>query len=360
MSLNLESNLNQETEKFSLQHAEFKRLLKKIKQQKDELGQWEIAQRDIHQRANGELLPKFSELHAITFKQLEYLWEHKQSNILSDVYLVKLDEKIQSLAKQLLTVAHTLLDPQYEKVKEILAEYHLNSIDSENEAHILDHEQLEIKKTFLINLVCEEFGVDPDFIDFEFNPDDLEDLLQKMNQKFEKNKVQIQQQQYEKNEKEAQKKLARSMSYKLLKTIYLKIASIIHPDREQDEHKKNEKTIILQSVNEAYKNKDLASLLQLQDQMESAGNSSLVKDQIQFYNILLEEHIEQLAQKIDDIIYTFDWNQHIHLFLHRKIKVKDLYKKYDADLLNIRQQLEASRLDLDVYQDIEQLKKLWG
>ena len=47
-----------------------------------------------------------------------------------------------------------------------------------------------------------------------------------------------------------------------------KIASIIHPDREQDEQLKVEKTVMLQHANQAYEQQDLFYLLKLQIQVE--------------------------------------------------------------------------------------------
>ncbi len=47
------------------------------------------------------------------------------------------------------------------------------------------------------------------------------------------------------------------MAEQSLKTVYLKITAVIHPDREPDEAKKFERLKLLQKVNEAYAEQDL-------------------------------------------------------------------------------------------------------
>jgi curved DNA-binding protein CbpA len=53
------------------------------------------------------------------------------------------------------------------------------------------------------------------------------------------------------------------MAAQSLKTVYLKIAAMIHPDREQDETKKAEKTELFQQASQAYEQQDLFYLLKL-------------------------------------------------------------------------------------------------
>jgi DnaJ-class molecular chaperone len=48
---------------------------------------------------------------------------------------------------------------------------------------------------------------------------------------------------------------AKKMAGQSLKSIYLKIASVIHPDRERDEQKRIEKTELLQQANTALEEK---------------------------------------------------------------------------------------------------------
>ncbi len=61
---------------------------------------------------------------------------------------------------------------------------------------------------------------------------------------------------------------AAKMAAQSLKTVYLKITAMIHPDREPDETKKLREDKLLQKVNEAYAAQDLFYLLKLQLQLE--------------------------------------------------------------------------------------------
>lgn len=59
--------------------------------------------------------------------------------------------------------------------------------------------------------------------------------------------------------KQQQREEARNWQNQSIKAIYLKITAWIHPDREQDEQKKQEKTALMQQANQAYEANDLLS-----------------------------------------------------------------------------------------------------
>ena len=88
------------------------------------------------------------------------------------------------------------------------------------------------------------------------------------------------------------------MAAQSLKTVYLKIAAMIHPDREQDETKKEKKTELFQQASQAYEQQDLFYLLKLQLQLEqNKGSSSkaLSAEQVKLYQLALEGQSQKLA-----------------------------------------------------------------
>jgi len=235
----------------------------------------------------------------------------------------------------------------------------------------------EINKRAFIEMMASKLGVESDYFDFEFNLYDHDDFIEKLHEKMEKDREQeflkqlnkTDRDDYErklKNEKDKQKKLAekralaKQKANQSFKNIYLKIASLIHPDREQNEERKIEKTEILQRVNQAYENKDLFALLKYQIEFTASVEkfNNLAKEQLEFYNINLEEQAEELQSKIDDIIYSFDWNDHIDMHSLGRIKVKDLYKKFDKDVLIIKKNLERAERALEIFSDRAELKSL--
>ncbi len=151
-------------------------------------------------------------------------------------------------------------------------------------------------------------------------------------------------------------KKPKKLANQSIKAIYLKITAWIHPDREQDEQKKQEKTVLMQQANQAYEANDLLTLLNLQIQLGQQHNLSFANQQLKAYNLLLEEQLETLQMQVDDIIYSFNWSQ--FLYSNRKIKVQDLYRKYEQDYRHAQQKLARAQEILEKYQDLKQLKQL--
>ena len=156
--------------------------------------------------------------------------------------------------------------------------------------------------------------------------------------------------------KQQQREEAKKLANQSIKAIYLKITAWIHPDREQDEQKKQEKTVLMQQANQAYEANDLLTLLNLQIQLGQQHNLSFANQQLKAYNLLLEEQLETLQMQVDDIIYSFNWSQ--FLYSNRKIKVQDLYRKYEQDYRHVQQKLARAQEILEEYQDLKQLKQL--
>ncbi len=94
----------------------------------------------------------------------------------------------------------------------------------------------------------------------------------------------------------------------LLRTLYRKLASSLHPDRESDAAEKIRKTETMQGINAAYQNKDLLSLLKLYNQTlqsDTAATDALAEDTLREYNALLKAQLKalesQIMHTIDDV-----------------------------------------------------------
>ncbi|MEG1709913.1 MAG: molecular chaperone DnaJ, partial [Acinetobacter sp.] len=351
---------------------------------------WKHAQQQIQTSASQELLPLYAKWHETLYLQLKLLWQYQQTQKFAKTHLERLDDKIEMLASQLQQNPN-LSAQQIQLIEQILQYYqpHEQNDDFEsafgadlddelqdlNVDELGDDEQRELQKAYLIEMICKKLGVDPEWIDFDFDPNDPQDLIQKLHQKIEENDEQFMvnhlnvedREQYQKYaEREHQKQLkkqeklelAKKMASKSMKSIYLKIVSIIHPDREQDEQKRIEKTELLQQANQALENKDLFSLLKIRGQVESDNTfgQKLANDQLKMYNLNLEDQVEQLQDKIEDIIYSFDWES--SGFYKNSFKVDDLHRKYKTDLAEINAKLLVDEQLLTEYKDIKLLKNL--
>ena len=86
-----------------------------------------------------------------------------------------------------------------------------------------------------------------------------------------------------------------------LREIYRKLASAVHPDRESDAARREEKNELMQRINQAYAANDLLALFEIQieiDQLDPEHIGNLGTQRLRHYNRLLAEQLEQLRGKL--------------------------------------------------------------
>jgi hypothetical protein len=86
-----------------------------------------------------------------------------------------------------------------------------------------------------------------------------------------------------------------------LRDIYRKLASAVHPDRESDAARREEKNELMQRINQAYAANDLLSLFEIQieiDQLDPEQIGNLGTQRLRHYNRLLSEQLAQLRSKL--------------------------------------------------------------
>lgn len=321
MALELKTTLQPDVG-LSPQQRKLNRLIDKIEQQQLELKQWQQAQEQIQQYTRQTLMPVYQELHAVLFQQLEQLWKHLHEAEFSKAEATQLDVKIQYLAAYLKD-SQSLSKQQAEIVDDIYNYY---------QQHI-EHSQARKNK----KQSAEEIEL---FFDEENNSEQIasEDFEEWDSEKYSQTREQA-------KLKRQQEKLeqATKLAEQSLKTVYLKIAATIHPDREPDESKKVEKTELLQRANEAYAAQDLFYLLKLQIQIEQNRGTSqkgLSAEQMKFYQLALDLQSQKLDDQIEEIIQSLSWNKKAYI---GKVKITDLYKQLDADTSAMKKQLKGEK-----------------
>ena len=315
----------------SPQQKKLNRLIERIEQQKQELAAWKNAQSDIQNYTRSKLFPVYTELHTVLFMQLETLWNHLASDGFSKADLVQIDTKIAALAK-ILKKSQMLTSAQNEQVEKIDTFYmqHAEHIRSKKTKanSIQNHDLAEIV----------EQNVDVDWENYEYDSAQYEAERERAKQL----------KQQEKREQAAK------MAAQSLKTVYLKITAMIHPDREPDETKKLEKTELLQTVNEAYAEQDLFYLLKLQLQLETnkgLSSKALSSEQVKFYQLSLEAQSQSLQGQLDEIFASFHLSSHINT---KQLKMSDVYKVIDKDATELKQQLKWEK------ERLKHMKKVSG
>lgn len=109
-------------------------------------------------------------------------------------------------------------------------------------------------------------------------------------------------------EREARQEEERKQLSQSLKDIYRKLASSLHPDREPDAAERTRKTALMQQANEAYEQRNLLQLLELQlqvDHIDAAHLASLSEQRLKRYNVLLKEQVQAMNTALDEFVFEF-------------------------------------------------------
>lgn len=385
--MNLQKSALKAEGKTSPQQKKFQQLSQKIEQEKAHLAAWQLAQTEISTRLELEMSPAYQQLRQIIFQQVEQLLKQKHKKM-TRRQLNKLDGKIEELALQLVQ-SQQMPEQQMRFLTELLESYghHNGEIDQAQADFEKDFEQefepdfensnaaefFQLKIVELKALLCAEYDLAPDFFDFE--ADDLDDFMQKFHDKMQQQdelefsnhfsgqehkqfEQEIEREKARATKKIQQREQAKKNATLSMKAIYLKIVAMIHPDREQDEQKKLEKTVLLQKVNQAYENKDLLPLLAYQVELGQQQNQLLANQQLKAYNLVLEEQLEKISIEIERIIDSFHWHAHLRARHNRTLKVKDLHENYERNWLAVKEEILRSEKVLAAYKDTNTLKAL--
>lgn len=400
--MNLQKSLHQtseqETQKPSAQLKKFQRLTEKLKKEKQRLHEWQTAKELIQQRVQLELVPLYAQLRQIKFEQVLLLADQMHKKF-TPAQLEKLEDKMSSIALDLIR-SQQLSAEQMAVLKDILLkcgmpdevfdhpifEYvadedlnaHQQDADDTEQAQSSDQSSTEDEIEQIKQRICFEYDVDMDFFDFDYDPSCLEDFWDQLKVKvlaYEEQQILDQfdghareqlaremQREKAKHAKKLQRRAeAKKVANQSIKTIYAKLAAMIHPDRERDEQKKDEKTVLFQQLNQAYANKDLFALLEFQAGLGQINQKNLAIQQLKAYNLILEEQLEQVDDQIEEIIECFDWGddgEDFYFYSNPIRKVKELHHKFEQDLKHVQQHLEHNKQMSLYYQDIKMIKQM--
>lgn len=305
----------------SPQHQKLNRLIDEIEQQKQLLLAWQHAKDEIRAYSQKALMPAYRDLYSMLYEQMQTLWNSLNLYRFSKKDTATIEDKIQTLAR-LLQGSHLLTQKQLDEVEKMYAYYMQASEYSKKNKKAKDQIAEPQSKGFVAVDESEDWNTD------------------QYQAAREQAKLKRQQ------DKQAQ---AEKLVNQSLKTVYLKIASIIHPDREPDESKKAEKTELLQRANEAYEQEDLFFLLKLQlevEQSKMGSNKGLSSEQVKFYLQALEAQSQALKKQIQELIDSLVWSNKAKIAVQKskgQLNIAQLFKQIDADVSAVKQQLKAEK-----------------
>lgn len=219
-------------------------------------------------------------------------------------------------------------------------------------------DQAEIDKAISQDMVEELFGVrlDDDNADVS-----MEEMLAKaMRQRQEeeaKNKAgsgsrrrkSAKQAAAEEKRAAAKKEISQSV-----REIYRKLASSLHPDRASTDLTADEKTTLMQRVNQAYDRSDLLELLNIQleiEQIDTNYLTNLPDERIEHYIQVLREQLAELKAELASLLMPY-WKLVPYT---QKIRPTHVDKAMDAEITRLEMDLRQADIDLIAFQDAKQL-----
>jgi hypothetical protein len=143
-----------------------------------------------------------------------------------------------------------------------------------------------------------------------------------------------------------------------LRDIYRKLASALHPDREQDSTARERKTALMQQVNQAYEKNDLLRLLELQlevEQVDRVGLSAIPEERLKRYNKILREQYSELTDEVEAAEDSF--RAQFDIGLDIPLKPQSLLRVLQQQLADLRIATANLRHDMRSLQDMRYLKE---
>ena len=249
-------------------------------------------------------LPTLQEQYA--FKQLEMA-----KTLAESVKHVKYSKKqYQELTESIITLCNDAFGAVVatEEMKAFYTEWSDTSFEEEAE-----EQTAQIKQAFSEE-IKNSFGVDIDFSDIDDTPEGIAKLQQRLMEAMEKNKEQeaASNHQFKKKkskkqqEKEAIAKEEEDNKLKSIRSIYVALAKVLHPDTVMDEADKLKREELMKKVTVAYNNKDIATLLRLELEWvanETNNLENLTEDKLKIYIATLKQQVKELEMESYQIQY---------------------------------------------------------
>ncbi len=277
----------------------FNRLTQKIGKQRQALLEWQNTIPLLRQKHQEELQPNlesYNQQRVVLLKLFDRAFEQKS---FSKMEKTKLADLIEQISAELLMAID---DPE---VKAIHDRY--SAVDFDDVAA----QEQQMMQAMVKEMLDIDVG---DEVNFRSPEELMRKIHEQMQQKFEEEEQQAADQPPQRKKsaktlaKEAKEKQEADNVSQSLREVYRKLASALHPDKEQDLRERERKTLLMQRVNVAYDAKDLLALLSLQleaEQITPENISALSDNRLKHYNQLLKEQLEDLEHEIEAMMTGF-------------------------------------------------------
>jgi len=275
----------------------FNKLIKKIETLEKQLVETKDLAFELTIAFSKEIVPVEKKLGKAYFEFAMVLDSYVQNIKLTKKQSIDFDEHIINLFNNALTYAEP--DEQQEAL--------FDKYSDLSYRETLEIEKLDLFEQFR-GYMEDEMGVDVGEMDFDItNEAEAREYAEKLKEKFEQKNLEDEEKEQNKKktkkqiEQEQKQKLEAELSTKSLRSIYISLAKLLHPDTETDEELKSDKTELMKKVTVAYDQKDLANLLKLEMEWVHRASDNLQEltdEKLKLYNKVLSEQVDDLNQEI--------------------------------------------------------------
>jgi hypothetical protein len=327
----------------SKEQQNFNRIVKRIEKLQNQILSETDKLEKLNKLYNVEVYPNVKELASLKIQLCHLLHEKRQEIKLSAIQNKKLDE----LLFDFLGDAFSVAEPD-EATKDLYSTYSNNSYAEE-----LSIQEQVMKEDFR-DMLLRRFGIKLDPSLLSDNPDFekiVEELKKQWEQKENGKKAKPKtKKQLAKEELEKQKAALKNKS---IRSIYVALAKILHPDTEQNEALRLEKEEMMKKVTVAYENKDLMQLLQLETlwmRKHDDNINNLDPSTLNAYIHLLTDQVKELEEELQMVYINPAYSAVHNLALQdlqsasRQIKYLGIsYKETNKKMQSDIEQLELGK-----------------
>jgi hypothetical protein len=307
----------------SKEQQTFNRLVKRIENLRKQLEEDTTKMDELSKLHYQEIMPRIMELSSLEI-QLCHLLDSKRKGVkLSHIRNGKLDDLIMDFLDDALSVT----EPD-EATQKLYKKYFGETVEESEQQ--MEQDAKELFRDMFYN----QFGVDIDPSLLADNPD-FEKIAASVQQQMDEGEQKRKRKPKTKKqkEKEAQERQKQELKNKSLRSIYLSLVKLLHPDAEPDETLKHEKEELMKQVTNAYNDRDMMLLLRLEMQWVKNHTNELDKmntDTLTIYLQLLKDQVKDLEAE-HEMLFHFPAYASVTRYRYENITMARADIKRNAD-----------------------------
>ena len=173
------------------------------------------------------------------------------------------------------------------------------------------NQQLYRAKEMFADMMRDRYDIDIDVEDIEDTTEGFAQFKQRMKAQIDQERQQFWQERHQKSkrqrQKEAAKKAEEEQKQRSIRSIYIALAKVVHPDGEKDDAVRAVKEEVMKKVVAAYEQQDLQTLLALELEWihQTTVNLKMLTDEkLQVYLDVLKQQAEDLERERIELLHS--------------------------------------------------------